>query len=373
MTANLGYIRYALLLILSFQIAVAQHQTNIHALADKLYANNQFNGSILVIESGECVLKKAFGTTDPSGNDSLDLTTPFNLGEASGAFTAMAIAILQARGKLDWDDRVSRHLKDLPYQNIRIRDLLWHTSGLPDYFLLCEKYWDRQRPVNNHDLIELIRTHEPRLLFSRGVNFQFSNTNYALLALIVERISKEAFSDFVQKEIFEPLEMADAFVYRPFLPANRQEIATGFRLSLNSEPMIYPPNYLDGVVGDKGIYASINDMQKWLNALQSNQLLPEIKKSPYLEAGSLENGETTFYAMGWVRVDIPSVAFHDGAWRGFHSTIVWYTKANHAIVLLSNRSDRVVHMQRLFSRILEGKPPRKPWPTLRERLLRKRD
>ena len=97
MTTNSGYWRFALLFILSFRIAVAQHQTNIHALADKLCTNNQFNGSILVLESGKCVLKKAFGTKDAAGKDSLDLTSPFNLGEASGAFTAMAIAILQDR------------------------------------------------------------------------------------------------------------------------------------------------------------------------------------------------------------------------------------------------------------------------------------
>jgi CubicO group peptidase (beta-lactamase class C family) len=373
MGANSGFWRFAMLLILSSRIAIAQHQSNIHALADKLYANNQFNGAILVVESGECVLKKAFGTQGPDGKDSLELTTPFNLGEASGTFTAMAIAILQDRGLLDWDDRVARHLQDLPYQNIRIRDLLWHTSGLPDYFLLCEKYWDHRRAVNNHDLIELIHKHQPRLLFPRGMNFEFSNTNYALLALIVERVSKQSFANFVQKEIFAPLKMEDAFVYRPFSSPKKQEIATGFRLSISNVPMTYPPNYLDGIVGDKGIYASINDMQKWLMALQSNRLLVETLDGPYLQAGSLENGATTFYAMGWVRVDTPAVAFHDGAWRGFHSTIVWYTKANHAIVLLSNRSDRVVHMQRLFSRILEERPLRKPWPTLRERLSRRRE
>ena len=137
--------------------------------------------------------------------------------------------------------------------------------------------------------------------------------------LLWSGLAKQAFSEFVQKEIFEPLGMKDAFVYRPFLSPDRQEIATGFRLSLNNEPVTYPPNYLDGVVGDKGIYVSINDMQKWLGALQANQLLPKTKDSPYLKAGTLEGGETTFYAMGWVRVDTPSVAFHDGAWRGFHS------------------------------------------------------
>lgn len=373
MTTTSGYSRYALLLILSFRLVVAQQQTNIHALADKLYANNQFNGSILIIESGKCVLKKAFGTTSPSTKNHLELTTPFNLGEASATFTAMAVAILQHRAMLDWDDRVSRHLRDFPYQNIRIRDLLWHTSGLPDYFLLCEKYWDHSRPVNNHDLIELIRQHEPRLAFPRGLDFEFSNTNYAILALLVERVSRQSFSHFLQKEIFDPLKMADAFVYRPLLSPEISEIATGFRLSLNNEPICYPPNYLDGIVGDKGIYVSINDMQKWIEALQTDLLLPEIKHSPYLQAGTLESGETTFYAMGWVRVDTPAVAFHDGAWRGFHSTVVWYPKAKHAIVLLSNRSDRVVHIQRLFSRILEGKPPRKPWPTLRERLSKRRD
>jgi CubicO group peptidase (beta-lactamase class C family) len=361
MAAKNGFWLSILLLILSIQTSYAQHQINIHALADKLYTNNQINGAILVLEEGKCILKRASGLQNPAGNDSLDLSTPFNLGEASNVFTAMAIALLQQRNLLDWDDRVARHLKDLPYQNIRIRDLLWHTSGLPDYFLLCERYWDRSRPINNHDLIDLIRNHEPRLQFSRGISFEYSNTNYALLALIVERISKIPFATFIQKEIFEPLEMHDAFVYRPFSTTVEEESTTGFRLSLRKQVTSYPPNYLDGIVGDKGIYVSINDMHKWLLALQSHRLLSHPEVETYLQSGQLLTGEKTFYAMGWVRIDSPEVAFHDGAWRGFHSTIVWYTKTNHAIVMLSNRSDRVVHMQRMFSRILEGKSQKYFW------------
>ncbi len=328
---------YLLFVAFGFCLVFSQnHDAEIQKMLDKLHAKNQFNGAILVIEQGKCVFKKAFGVQEYGKKESLTIHTPFNLAEASAGFTSMAIAILQDRALLDWDDRIARFLPELPYQNIRIRDLLWHTSGLPDYFLLCEKYWDRQRPVNNHDLLDLLRIHEPRLKFPRGMNFEFSNINYALLALIVERVSKQPFSTFLQTEIFDPLEMQDAFVF-------------GSR----EEEKDFPSTYLDGIVGDKGIYVSIEDMHKWVNALQNHRFLSEAGEASYLEAGSLANGMTTYYAMGWVRIDSPAVVFHDGAWRGFHSTVVLYTQKKHAIVLLSNSSDRVVSIQRRIAKILE--------------------
>jgi CubicO group peptidase (beta-lactamase class C family) len=358
-------------LLLAGALQAQSRADQVRELASTFFQRNQLNGGVLVVENGRAILKRAHGFSGLDHSDTLSLHTPFNLGEASAQFTALAIAQLQAKGQLSLDDDISQYLSELPYQGLRIRDLLWHSSGLPEYFLICEKHWQRNRPITNQDLLALFQEHEPRLGFPRGTFFEYSNTGYAFLAVIVERVSRQGFASYLEQHIFSPLGMEDAFVYNSLhtpLPSN---IPQAYRLGLFKPYVPYESSYLDGIIGDKGVYASLHDLEKWAQALQGKNLLPPQTLQQLFVPGRLNNGKPVFYGMGWVVMGEPEVVYHDGAWEGFRSTIVHYPSLDRTVVLVSNRNDQVVSLQRAFSRVLEGRPAHKPLPGLLQCIRRK--
>ena len=342
------------------------------ALTDALYRHNQFNGAVLVAEANTVIYRQAYGWADLERQVPLTTTSTFNIGELAKQFTAVAILLLQEDGKLSIDDEVSTYLKEIPYQNIRIRDLLYHTSGLPDYMELGERYWDATRPLNNHEVLALFARYEPSLQFPSGAQFAYSHTGYALLAMLIERISWQAYPDFISSRIFEPLDMEHAFVYQPIFQTLPASAAKSYHLTLAKAFVEEPISYLDGVVGDKGIYASIDDLHRWIKGLQDTAFLSRKSYELLFESGKTVNGTTTHYAMGWVTLQAPDAVYHDGNWLGYYSTLVYYPITHHFILLLSNRKDRVIAIQRRISRILAGKKANRPWSSLKERLTLRR-
>lgn len=354
-------------------ITIAQTTAEqVSTLCDAVYDHNQFNGTMLVVQGGTVIHHKAYGWADVAKQKLLEPRYAFNIGELSKQFTAVGILLLQAEGKLRLDDDVSHHLAELPYQNIRIRDLLYHTAGLPDYMELGERYWDASRPLNNHDVLALFAQYEPALLFPAGRQFAYSHTGYALLAMLIERISWQSYADFIETRIFAPLGMKGAFVYRPERPDLSSSVAKSYYLTLGKAFVEEPLSYLDGVVGDKGIYASVDDLYRWVKGLTDTSFLASESFSLLFESGKLADGTPTHYALGWVTLQAPAAYYHDSKWLGYHATMIYYPPTNHLIILLSNRKDRVVAIQRKISRVLAGQKANRPWSSLKERLTRGR-
>ncbi|NQY68318.1 MAG: beta-lactamase family protein, partial [Flavobacteriales bacterium] len=170
------------------------------------------NGTVLAAENGKVIYKNAFGYADFHTKDTLKIESIFRLASVSKQFTAMCIMILKERGKLGYDDDITKYLPELKYKNVTIRHLLWHTGGLSDGDELWEKYWDKRKLADNQDFLELIAKYKPKREFAPGKRYSYSNIGYNFLATIVGRASGILFREFVKQNIFEPLEMNNSLV-----------------------------------------------------------------------------------------------------------------------------------------------------------------
>ena len=229
-----------------------------------------FNGTVLVGVHGNAIYKQAFGYSDLRAKTPLSVHSVFQIASVSKQFTAVAVMMLRERGLLGYDDSVQKFIPDFPYKNITVRQLLAHRSGLPNYMYFAGKYWKNRRlPLTNDGLMEMMQRYRPGLEFLPDRRYKYSNTGYAVLASIVERVSGLPFDDFLEENIFRPLGMNSTFVFNP---ANKKTIE--FQTKGHSKnKRTYPSDFLDGVTGDKGIYSTVEDLFLWDQALYTESLI----------------------------------------------------------------------------------------------------
>jgi CubicO group peptidase (beta-lactamase class C family) len=303
----------------------------------KLYKQGSFNGAVLVAEKGKVFYRKVFGVNDRVGKDELELNSAFQLASVSKMFTALAIMQLKEKDKLSYDHDVRYFLPDFPYNGITLHHLLTHESGLSNYMALSDKYWDQSTPLTNQDMYDLIVKHKPRLYFKPGNRFNYSNTNYAVLALIVEKVSHMPFNKYVEKNIFTPAGMVNSFVYHPDIKHDNEVI--GYNRLRRGYSKI-PEDYLNGVWGDKGIYSTVEDMYRFDMALKYNILVKsetiEEAFTPYVPQN--KKNPTKFYGFGWriKYLEEQKIVYHFGWWKGFKTGYLKNTDKDITLIILNN-------------------------------------
>jgi CubicO group peptidase (beta-lactamase class C family) len=151
--------------------------------------NEKFNGNILIAEKGKVIYKKSFGFSNETTKEKLNENSIFELASVSKQFTAMAIVILKEKGQLKYDDKISKYIPELKAYNITIRNLLNHTGGLPDYKEVMDSVFDKSKIATNKDVISIFAQLKPEVLFEPNTKWEYSNTGYALLASIIEKVS----------------------------------------------------------------------------------------------------------------------------------------------------------------------------------------
>ena len=303
------------------------------------YKRKSFNGTVLFAQKGKVVFKKAYGFANYRKKDSLTTRSIFQLASVSKPLTAYAVMLLKQNGKLDYEDDVGKYIADFPYPGITIRMLLTHRSGLPNYMYFADRYWhSRRKPISNRDVLDLMIKYKPLHYYKPNVRYNYCNTNYALLALIIEKVSGKSYEEFMKEEVFQPLEMFDSVVYRNGSIAKGNGV-TGYdkrgRVSENS--------YLNGVVGDKGIYSSVEDLFKWDQAMYQGKLVSrETLTEAFIPAHpDLRNYDN--YGFGW-RIDASDpknkVVYHAGWWKGFRSYLIRKLGEQKTIIVLTNNIRR---------------------------------
>ena len=314
--------------------------------ADKLFSElNQagLNGVVFYAEQGQVVYEKAFGWRDLSKRqkDPLRIDDAFQLSSDSKMFTAEAIMLLKADGKLDYDDDVKKHIPEFPYEGITLRMLLNHRSGLPRYDVMADEHWpDRKKPFSNEAMIKMLADKVPEPYGAPDACYFYNNINYALLASVVERVSGKHFEDFMRERIFEPLGMTNSFVYSmrddtvvsPYLPVEAQ----GHDL-YKKGPVKTPNDYLNGVMGDKIMFSTVEDLWKFNQALDKHVLLPDSLQAEAFKPGSPEWKKDENYGFGWrLSKEHPGVFYHFGWWKGYRSAIIRDPKKNRFLAMLCN-------------------------------------
>ena len=310
--------------------------------------------AVLVISDGNILHRKGYGFRDVEKQLPITVNTAFDLASVSKQMTAMGILMLGEAGKLDLEDAVTDYLPDFidpnPDDPILIADLLYHTSGLADY---TGDDWEgtdaefSQLTLEKH--LEWINQQD--IYSDRGVTFDYNNSGYALLALIIQRLSGQSFATFMQENIFDPLNMTHTVVFNR-LGQTIPDRAQGYIVSKQGN--IEPSNYPSVIAGDGNIFSSIADLAKYDKELREAKLINSEALALAFTPGTLDNGEMEEdYGLGWEITD--EYVHHSGSWEGTSTYYRHYTDRDASIVVLSNDenydpealADEIVEVDRL--------------------------
>lgn len=322
-------------------------QAAISRLMETYVAEDRFNGCLLVAHHHEIIYTSVHGIANPATGEALTRNHRFRLASVSKQLCAVGVMVLKDRGKLRLSDDIRAFLPDLPYPGITIRHVLTHTSGLPDYGELLERYWDtgaedsaRRKIVGNQDVYRLLVSYHPPVAFQPGERYAYCNTGYNLLALVIEQVAGMPFPEFMRTQVFLPAGMTHTFVNAAdgSLPIRLR--ARGFK-STAADPgyLLTDSHYQNGLYGDGGIYTTIDDMYAYDQALHSGKL---VNKKTLLEAyapAKLNNGTTHDYGFGWSIISFPhgDVLAHGGGWAGFSAFMLRDRHSGDMIIQLTNR------------------------------------
>ncbi len=314
--------------------------------ADKVFtglSRNGLNGVVLYAEQGELVYEEAFGWRDLNKRhkDSIRIDDAFQLSSDSKMFTAEAVMLLKADGKLDYDDDIRKYIPEIPYAGVTIRHLLTHCSGLPRYDSMADEFWpDRKKPFSNEALIAMLAEKTPDPYGTPGGGYFYNNINYALLASVVERASGQHFEDFMRERIFEPCGMTHSYIY-----SMRDDTAVSLYMPVEvhghdmyrSGPVKAQNDYLNGVMGDKIMFSTVEDLYRYNQALDQALLLPDSLQREAFMPGSPNWKNDENYGFGWrMSKEHPNAYFHFGWWKGYRSLIVRDVAHRRFLAILTN-------------------------------------
>lgn len=300
-------------------------------------------GVVLVVREGRILHETGYGLANLENEEPITPESIFHLGSVGKQFTGMAIMMLAEEGKLDYDDPISQHLPELEGlgDEVTIRRLLHHTSGLPDYYadegLLDELFGRAEEPTNQDALAVLADMGES--VAEPGEEFVYNNTGYELLGTLIEEVSGEPFPDFMQRRIFEPLEMKDTFsLPNPARHADPRIAHSYVEGEDGVEP--YDSDPLDNVLGSGSIYSTVGDMAVYDQALYTERLVKASTLAEAFEPGRSNDGSETGYGFGWDVGTHKGVPYesHMGGWLGFVAYYARFPEQQFSVIVLLNRA-----------------------------------
>ncbi|MDA3905267.1 MAG: serine hydrolase [Bacteroidales bacterium] len=313
------------------------------SFTEQLYSKYRFNGSVLVAQNGILLFKDHIGYTDPHSSTPIGENNTFQLASLSKQFTAAAIMLLYQEGKLDYDDKIADYLPNFPYKRISIRHLLNHVSGLPNYMWVAEHKWEESKPPDNEEMLELMSKLNLKLYFEPGLKFDYSNTGYFVLASLVEKISEMELALFLERYFYSPLSMHQTYVHSFSLDKNYENELIGYR-KVGSRYRSIPFTVNDGVVGDKGVFSTVEDLFKWDRSLKENTILVDSVLKDAFSFGKTKKSEKVPYGFGFRLKDQKQgkEIYHNGVWNGFNNTFRKYTDDSITVIILSNNNFKAI-------------------------------
>lgn len=297
------------------------------------YTGQVPGASVLVLEGGDAVFQRSYGLADLEAGVASSPTTNYRLASVSKQFTAASVLLLVEDGVLTLDDPVRRWLRTLPVaaEAITLRHLLSHTSGLIDYEDLLPP--DQARQIHDADVLRLLER-EDRLYFPAGSDYRYSNSGYALLALVVERASGQRFAAFLQARIFSPLGMTATLAREDEGPPVTDRAFGYTRVGDRWERT--DQSTTSAVLGDGGIYSSITDLAKWDAAWYDDRLLSAPSRTLAVQASTATpEPDVAHYGFGW-RLQ-GRMQWHSGESIGFRNVLLRFPAQRLTVIVLSNR------------------------------------
>jgi CubicO group peptidase (beta-lactamase class C family) len=343
---------------------VAVSNKEIDAILSTATKSGEPGLAAVVKKDGLVIFEQGYGLRKLGTAEKIDAETNFRLASVTKQFTAMAIMLLVKDGKVRYDQRLTEVFPEFPAygKNITVRNLLNHTGGLPDYEDLMDREektygprWSADRQIQDDEVLALLEK-QTAGKFAPGMSWEYSNSGYVVLGLIVAKASGMRYRDFLQKRIFEPVGMKNSVVYQK----GKNEISQrAFGYSKAGEkPVETDQSSTSATLGDGGVYSNLRDMAKWDEALEKHTLLSEAEFAPALtpakladgsqphwpakqDGNNLAPGKPVSYGFGWFLDPLnghPRM-WHAGGTMGFRTVIQRFTKDGVTIVILCNRAD----------------------------------
>lgn len=339
------------------KIHAAEKSYSLDTLFSKKVRVQGFNGSVLVAQKGIILYHKVFGFADMSQKDTLSVNSAFQLASVSKTFTGTAILLLVQDGKLNLLDSIQQFIPSFPYHSITIEQLLSHRSGLPNYLYCFEDKRKQNGPAPTNDtVLKWFGEADPlpAPYTQPGKSFSYNNTNYILLASIIEKVSGISYAEFISTRILQPLGMSHSFI-----DTIAPDSIRCFRTNGHQGNRIRAREYFDGVYGDKGIYSTASDMGRWYYALHSGCLLNKHWLKEAFTPRSFEHKSRHNYGLGFRLMTDPdnmkkvNYVYHGGWWAGY-STMFWMDmEADIVIIVLGNKKNNSVYDIKSILSILE--------------------
>lgn len=295
------------------------------------------NGSVLVAYKDQIIYQKDFGYQNPIKKEPLKPGMSFQLASVSKQFTAASILKLYEEGKIDINEPVKSYLPDFRFENITVKNLLKHRSGLWNYMYLTERYWESEIAPDNLEVVNLINGFENRLNFSPGKHFSYSNTGYVVLGALVEKISNKPLKDYLNDTFFLPHCLDETFV--DLNERNETAVLNGYQPYGRSYIKL-PAGFHNNAFGDKGVYASSKDLFKWFTKLKNGEILKS--ETVDLMFGNNITDEDPDYGMGFrlKNEDNQRIVYHNGLWDGFRNGLEFHPDEDLVFIVLTHTQNK---------------------------------
>ena len=305
-----------------------------------ILGSERFNGMFLVAKNGRILFEKCNGYSNFESKKEINSNTPLHLASISKVATCLAILRLVDQKKILLDEDVRNFLPELPYEGISIRMLLNHRSGIPYYGYFTYGNWPMGKSLSNKDVLLLLKKYKFPLNFKPNNHFAYCNTNYTLLALIVENVTKKRFPNAMRDLIFDPLKMNNTFIL------DKSYNIDSVSQSYNSGMVKQAFDYLDYVYGDKNMYSTARDLLKMDKGTYSTKFLSKSSRNEMFKGYSYEHSGTRNYGLGIRMVELENknpYFFHTGWWHGNTGCYATLRGDTVCIIALSNSYDRSVY------------------------------
>lgn len=297
--------------------------------------NKEDNVSFLVAQNGQVLYENYNGFANRSKKELITADTPLHIASVSKVLTSAAVLMLVDAGKIKLEQKVTEFLPDFPYPDVTVLTLLNHRSGMKNYayFTYDDGNWDRKKELSNQDIISVMKDKNIPLESKTDTRFGYCNTNYAMLALIIEKVTKLKYPEALKEMIFKPLCMTNTFVYETSKHKGNVSLSYKGNMDLAVE-------YLDGVYGDKNIYSTPRDLLKFDVARYSPSYLnPELLKKVYHGYSNEKKGKRN-YGLGIRMLEFEQgepFYYHNGWWHGNTSCYINMKKEKVTMFVISNK------------------------------------
>jgi len=348
----------------------------VKAKYETILGNKGFSGQILIAKNGEVIFEDYKGYSNFSDKTAILPETPIHLASISKTFTGMAALKLWEQDKLDLKAPVTKYLANFPYKEVTIEQLLSHRSGLPDYtyFMEPNKYktikvknkrgrWVkklklikaetpfRQGLYNNQDVLDYMVTKRPAPATMPNRVFKYCNTNFVVLALIIEKITGQDFPTYMAETIFKPLKMENTYVFSA-------KSIDKYTPSYNARMVPYKIEKYDCIYGDKNVYSTARDMYLWDKALTEGSYVKESTLEMAYQPQSPINKYHHNYGLGWRILAKPNeerLVYHNGWWHGNNTVFTRLISESATIIILGNKFNRSIYKGKEIASVFTGK------------------